>query len=199
MKFFIVGKQGSGKLETLNILEELGVKIAREFSNLETAHPNIYIDPNYQKYKQDDIEIIFNNKSYMTISPLEEKGILDGYKYYRGLDFYSYDNAEAMILSPKQLTTINKNLLNKHSVIVWMDNNRDSRIHRHCQEKRTYDFVEVEDLESVYDNDFSKTIYNFPNSSVIYFNNELPERVATIIYAISQHPELLSTFKKYYN
>lgn len=199
MKFFIVGKHGSGKLEALNIIESLGAKVAREFSNLESPQPNIYIDPNFLRYQQDDIEAIFNNKSYLSLSPLEECGVLDGYKYYRGIDFYNYDLADAMILSPRQLSTINKNVLNTKTVFVWMDNNRDSRIHRHAQDDRSYDFLEIEKLESSYDADFVKTIYNFPNSHILYFNNECPERVASVVYSIIKHPDLLDIFIKYYN
>ena len=199
MKFFIVGKHSSGKLETLNLLEELGVKVAREFSNLEQYHPNIYIDKKYLKYSQDDIETIFNNRSFISMSPLEENNILDGYKYYRGIDFYNYDLADAMVLNPRQVTFINKNMLNKKTIFVWMDNNRDSRIHNHVQENRSYDFIEIEKLETPYDSDFVKTIYNLPNSHILYFNNECPERVASIIYSIIKHPDLLDIFTKYYN
>lgn len=199
MKFFIVGKQGSGKLETLNLIEELGVKVAREFSNIENVLPNIYIDPKYLRYKQEDIETIFNNKSYLSMGPLEEQGILDGYKYYRGIDFYNYDLADVLILSPKQLTTINKNILNQPTVFVWMDNNRNNRIHKHVSDKRTYNFMEIEELESSYDADFVKTLYNFPESSILYFNNETPERVAAIVYTLVKYPELLDIYKKYFN
>ena len=199
MKFFIVGKHASSKHEALNIIEELGGKVAREFSNLPTTTENVYIDSKYLRYEQEDIDAIFNNRTFLTMGPVEECGLLDGYKYYRGIDFYHYDKADALVLSPRQLTNINKHVLNQPTVFVWMDNNRDNRIHKHVADKRTYDFVEVERLESSYDADFVKTIYNFPNSNLIYFNNECPERVACIVYTLIKHPELLDIFIKHFN
>ena len=57
----------------------------------------------------------------------------------------------------------------------------------------------MEEAESQFDADFVKSIYNFPNSQLIYFNNEDPSRVAAIVYTLVKHPELVDIFVKKFN
>lgn len=199
MKFFIVGKQGSGKHEVLNLLEELDVRVGREFSNLEEYKENIYMDKNYEKYSSDDISNIFEQNSYIYIGGIDECNVLDGYSYYRGLSHYTYDNNDVMALSPKALDSVNKKLVNDHIVFVWLDNTRDNRIRRYVEDQRKYSFVEIEKIESQYDQDFVKNIYGFKNSSVLYFSNEDPCRIATIVAAIIKYPDLKDMFVDNYN
>lgn len=199
MKFFIVGKHCAGKLECLNLVEEMGVRVGREFSNLPELVPNVYIDKDYEKYSSDDVERLFEQNSFIYMHGVEESGILDGYSLYRGLSHYTYDNADVMVVPPQALSCINKKIINDHLVFVWMDAARDHRIHRYVEEDRKYSFVEIEKNESRYDLDFMKNICSLKNYSLLYFNNEDPGRVATIIAAIHKHPDLLPLFADNYN
>ena len=192
MKVFVVGKQCSGKTDVLDACEELGLRIGREFCNLK-SHV-IHIDPKYEQYSIDDIDKIFESGAYICITGIDESGVLDGYMGYRGLSLYTFDNSDIMLLHPQQVCAINKKVITDQVVFVWLDNNRDNRIHHYAEKKCTHDFIEVEDIESQFDSDFIKTIYNFPNSKLLYFNNEDPERVAAIVYALVKHPELLDIF-----
>lgn len=199
MKIFIVGKHCSGKHECLNKCEELGCVVGREFSNLPEPSPIIYIDPKYIYYSTSDIAQIYDNCSYISIAGIEESGVIDAYMYHRGLSHYTYDNSDVMAIQSSQVEGLNRNLIKDEILFVWLDSTRDSRIRRHAAEDRTYDFVEQEEIESKYDADFVKSIYNFPNSSVLYFNCEDPDRVAVIITAILKHPDLKDIFIKNFN
>lgn len=198
VKIFITGKHASGKHEVLNICEQMGLRIGREFSNLSEYNPTIYMDPNYLKYSQQDITNIFESHSYMYISGTDPK-VIDPYSYFNGLSYYTYDNSDIMVVDSTHVCDLNKNLIQDDIVFVWMDNNRDMRIRRYAIEDRKYSFLDREDEEKIYDAEFVKTIYNFKNSNVLYFNNEEPERVAAIIAAIIKHNDLLDIFIKSFN
>lgn len=197
MKIFIVGRQCSGKTEVLDECAELGLRVGREFCNIESDM--LHIDKKYERYTIDDIGKIFENGAYICISGIDESGVLDGYMGYRGISLYTYDNSDVMALHPKQVCNINKPAIKDNIIFVWLDNNRDKRIHRFASLKCHYDFVEMEEAESQFDADFVKSIYNFPNSQLIYFNNEDPSRVAAIVYTLVKHPELVDIFVKKFN
>lgn len=199
MKFIIVGLHGSGKLAALNECESLGCKVGREFSNLPTAYEKINIDPQYDTYSGEDISSIFETNAYICLNGIEETGVIDGYSYYRGISQYTFDNSDVIMLSPIQVESLNLPNNHDHIVWVWLDSKLNSRIRRHAEENRKYDFVEQETIESRHLQSFVKTIYNIKNSSVLYFSEELPERAATIITSINKHPELLEIFEKNYN
>lgn len=176
----------------------MGLKVGREFSNLPEYNPSIYMDPNYLKYSQEDITNIFESHSYMYISSTDPK-VIGSYSYFNGLSYYTYDNSDIMVVDSTHVCDLNKNLIQDDIIFIWMDNNRDMRIRRYAVEDRKYSFLDREDEEKVYDAEFVKTIYNFKNSNVLYFNNEEPERVATIIAAIIKHNDLLDIFIKSFN
>lgn len=199
MKFIIVGKQGCGKFAILNQLERMGIRVGREFSNLPSKPDKVYIDPKYEHYSMEDVNNIFETKSFLYLGGLEETEVQDSYIYYRGMSHYTYDNADVISISPIQLDLLNKTLMTEPVVFVWLDNKRDSRIRLHAEEGRTHSFVEQEGIESRNDADFVKSLYNFPNSSVIYFTNEIPERVATILAALVKHPDLVNSFIENFN
>lgn len=199
MKIIIVGKHASGKHEVLDQCEELGIKVGREFSNLLEPLPQIYMDGKYQQYSSDDISNIFEMGSYVCMTGIEECGVIDGYIYHRGISFYTFDNSDVIILTPSQFENINQKIINDHVVFVWLDNTLDNRIRRHAEEARSYSFTELEDIEDRHGIDFVKNLYNFPNSDVLYFTNEVPERVATIISTIVKHPDVLPNFVKNFN
>lgn len=197
MKIFVVGKQCSGKADVLDACEDLGLKVGREFCNVTSSA--LHIDPKYELYNIDDIDKIFENNAYICINGVEESGVLDGYMGYRGLSLYTFDNSDVMLLHPQQVCTINKKVITEPIVFVWLDNNRDNRIHHFAEKKCEYSFIEVEDLETQFDSDFVKAIYNFPNSKILYFNNEDTERVAAIIYAMIKYPDLIPIFANKFN
>ena len=197
MKIFVVGKQCSGKTEILNECEELGLGVGREFCNIKSSA--LHIDPKYERYTMDDISKIFENNAYICISGINESGVLDGYMGYRGISLYTFDNSDIMALHPNQVCELNKQAITDDVLFIWMDDNRDRRIHRYAENKYVYNFIEVEENESQFDADFVKVIYNLPHSKLIYFNNEDPSRVAAIIYAIRNHPDLIDIFVNRFN
>ena len=197
MKIFVVGKQCSGKTEILNECEELGLRVGREFCNIKSSA--LHIDPKYERYTMDDISKIFENNAYICISGINESGVLDGYMGYRGISLYTFDNSDIMALHPNPVCELNKQAITDDVLFIWMDDNRDRRIHRYAENKYVYNFIEVEENESQFDADFVKIIYNLPHSKLIYFNNEDPSRVAAIIYAIRNHPDLIDIFVNRFN
>ena len=197
MKIFVVGKQCSGKTEILNECEELGLRVGREFCNIKSSA--LHIDPKYERYTMDDISKIFENNAYICISGINESGVLDCYMGYRCISLYTFDNSDIMALHPNQVCELNKQAITDDVLFIWMDDNRDRRIHRYAENKYVYNFIEVEENESQFDADFVKIIYNLPHSKLIYFNNEDPSRVAAIIYAIRNHPDLIDIFVNRFN
>lgn len=199
MKVFIVGKHASGKHATLQCCEDQGVRVGREFSNLPEPQPQIYIDPKYNHYSADDISKIFEMNSYICMSGIEEDGVLDAYMFHRGISFYTYDNSDVMVITPTQLENLNKKAIRDRILFVWLDCTQDNRIRRHAEENRSYSFTEQEDIEERHGIDFVKTLYNFPDSDVLYFTNEEPERIGTIISTIVKHPDVLPNFIENFN
>lgn len=198
MKVFIVGKHASGKHEALRTCESMGVKVGHEFTSM-PLNPLIYMDPNAEIYSQKDVADIFELQAYICISGIEETGIVDSYAHHRGISHHTYDNADVMVLTPTQLEGLNKKLIKDRVLFVWMDNTQDNRIRRHAEERRGYEFMEQDEIESRYESDFVKCLYNYPNSDVLYFTNEDPERVGTIIAALVEHPNLVPKFLKTFN
>lgn len=200
MKIIIVGKHASGKHEVLNLCEHNGVKVGREFCNIDQPNPKIYMDPKYTKYSNDDISNIFELKAYLSIGGIEESEIIDSYMYHRGISAYALDQADVLVMTLAQFDGINKQVLLGDKVIfVWLDNTQDNRIRRHAAEDRTYSFKEQEDIELSHGVDFVKNLYDFPGADVMYFTNEEPERVAAIITALVRYPDLAPLFIKHFN
>lgn len=198
MKIFIVGRHASGKHEALQCCEDQGIVVGREFTSM-APHPLVYMDPKAELYSQDDITNIFEMRAYISITGIEETGIVDSYAYYRGISHHTYDNCDVMVLTPTQLESLNRKLIREHILFVWLDNTQDNRIRRHAEEQRTYSFIEQDDIEDRHGLDFVKCLYNFPNSDVLYFTNEDPARVGTIIASLIKHPDLIPNFIKTFN
>lgn len=198
MKFFIVGLHCSGKQEVLDILEKNGVRCGKQFSNIEEPSPNIYNSYNYELYSMCDINDIFENNAYIFINELENKYI-NSYKYFEGLTRYEFDNNDVFTISPDQLLHISQSVIKEDICFIWMDNNTTDRMNRYKREKREYGFIQKDDIEKRDIDSFSKTIYNFNNSKVIYFTNEEPCRVATIVYTLIKHPDLIDIFVENFN
>jgi hypothetical protein len=199
MKFFIVGLHCSGKQEVLDILERNGINCGKQFSNIDEPSPTIYNSYNYELYSMNDINEIFENNAYIFINELDSVFNVNSYKYFEGLSKYEFDNNDVFTISPNQLLQISPSAIKEDVCFIWMDNNSNDRLNRYKREKREYGFVAKDQIEKRDIDAFSKTIYNFNNSKVIYFTNEEPCRVATIVYTLIKHPELMDIFIENFN
>ena len=199
MKFLIVGLHSSGKQEVLDTLTEMGVKCGRLFSNLDNPSPDIYNSFNYDIFTTKEVNEIFENNAYIFINELDRSSNVNSYKYFEGLTKYEFDNNDVFALSPDQLLHISPNAIKDDICFVWMDNDKEDRILKYRREKRTYNFSNREEIEKNDLDFFVKTLYNYNNSSLIYFVKEDPCRVATIIYSIIKHPDLMDVFVKNFN
>ena len=199
MKFLIVGLHSSGKQEVLDTLTEMGIKCGRLFSNLDNPSPDIYNSFNYDIFTTKEVNEIFENNAYIFINELDRASNVNSYKYFEGLTKYEFDNNDVFALSPDQLLHISPNAIKDDICFVWMDNDKEDRILRYRKEKRIYNFSNREEIEKNDLDFFVKTLYNYNNSSLIYFVKEDPCRVATIIYSIIKHPDLMDVFVKNFN
>ena len=199
MKFLIVGLHSSGKQEVLDTLTEMGVKCGRLFSNLDNPSPEIYNSFNYDIFTTKEVNEIFENNAYIFINELDRASNVNSYKYFEGLTKYEFDNNDVFALSPDQLLHISPNAIKDDICFVWMDNDKEDRILKYRREKRTYNFSNREEIEKNDLDFFVKTLYNYDNSSLIYFVKEDPCRVATVIYSIIKHPDLMDVFVKNFN
>ena len=199
MKFLIIGLHSSGKQEVLDTLTEMGVKCGRLFSNLDNPSPDIYNSFNYDIFTTKEVNEIFENNAYIFINELDRSSNVNSYKYFEGLTKYEFDNNDVFALSPDQLLHISPNAIKDDICFVWMDNDKEDRILKYRKEKRTYNFSNREEIEKNDLDFFVKTLYNYDNSSLIYFVKEDPCRVATVIYSIIKHPDLLDVFVKNFN
>lgn len=199
MKFLIVGLHSSGKQEVLDTLAEMGVKCGRLFSNLDNPSPEIYNSFNYDIFTTKEVNEIFENNAYIFINELDRSSNVNSYKYFEGLTKYEFDNNDVFALSPDQLLHISPNAIKDDICFIWMDNDKEDRILKYRKEKRTYNFSNREEIEKNDLDFFVKTLYNYNNSSLIYFVKEDPCRVATVIYSIIQHPDLMDVFVKNFN
>lgn len=199
MKFFIVGLHCSGKQEVTDILEKHGVLCGKLFSNIDSPSPSIYNSYNYDLFTTSDINEIFENNAYVFINELDSESNVNSYKFYEGLTRYEFDNNDVFVLSPDQLSHISPNMIKEDICFIWMDNNKEDRLGRYRREKRNYSFSSRESIERRDINNFVKMMYGFSNSKMIYFVGEDPCRVASVIYSIIKHPDLLEIFTEYYN
>jgi len=197
MKYFITGLHSSGKQEVINVLEGLGVKCGKLFTNMEDMAPAIYNRDNYEYYSNEDINNVFENNAYIFIQehPQSTLGFKTG-RYYEGLSKYTFDQNDVFILSPDQLLAIPQNAITEEVCFVWLDNTKDNRSSRYHNEHRLYNFIERDELEKRDLNTYVKTLCSFENSKLIYFNDEVPSRVATIVNVMIKHPDTINDFIK---
>lgn len=190
MKYFIVGQHSSGKQEVLSTLEKAGIDCGRLFTNADLA------DDRYEFFTDGDVRDIFENKAYVFIKELDTNSRI---RCFEGLSLYEFDTKSVFSLSPDQFISIPFVPLRDDVCFIWMDNNVSSRMTRYKDERRSYDWATQEKLEKATLTDFIKGIYSFPNSHLLYFYNEDPQRVAAIVYALVKHEDLLPFFEKKFN
>ena len=196
MKYFVIGFHGSGKQEVLDNLSQLGVKCGKLFSNVKTPSEDIYNSFNYELYSNQDIHSIFENNAYVFIQELNDLSNIASYKCFEGLSTHTLDNNDVFALSPDQVLSIAPNNLKEEVCFVWLDNTTSNRKSRYHFEKRGYNFSRREDIEKDGIQSFVKFIYGFHNSHLLYFTNEEPSRISTIIYSLIQHPDLFKLYEK---
>lgn len=192
----------SGKQEVADILENNGIRCGRLFTNFDNpTASNIYNGSNYEQYSINDVNDIFENNAYIFLQefPLCNTFQLAACKYYEGLSLYEFENNDVFVMSPDQLFSISPAQIKDEIIFIWMDNPKKTRLNRFYTEKRTYNFNSRDEIESKDSASFVKMLYGFDNSSVLYFTNEEPTRVAAIIYSAIKHPELLPLYKQAFN
>lgn len=200
MKYFVIGPHSSGKQEVLDILTKYDVKCGKLFSNIETPSTDIYNSFNYELFTNADIMDIFENNAYVFIQELQNNSCVGSCTYFEGLSTYSLDNNDVFALSPDQVLSIALNNISKEEIcFVWLDNTKANRKARHHTEKRTYNFNERDNIERDGIQSFVKFIYGLDNAHVLYFTNEEPCRVASIIYSLIKHPDLFKIYSSNFN
>lgn len=199
MKYFIIGLHSTGKQEVVDCLEKMGVKCGKLFSNIEEPLEEIYNSHNYELYSNEDINDIFENDAYVFIQelPTHPLSFKTG-KYYEGLSKYSLDQNEVFILSPDQFQAIPPNVFKGDFCFVWLDSTKTRRAARYHSEHRMYNYYDREAVERKDLSSFVKTLYSY-NIPMLYFIDEEPSRIATIIYTTITHPDTFDMFVKNFN
>lgn len=192
MKFFIVGLHSSGKSDIVDILERKGINCGHIFSDITTPKDSIYNSYNYELYTTKDVNEVFENDAYLFVKECKA----GDQKFYEGLSRHTFENNDVFILSPDQLLVTSFNNVDEDVCFVWVDNTKSNRYNKYLDDRKTYNFkqrevVETEDLST-----FVKTIYTKP---MLYFCNEDPARIASIIYTMVKYPELQEIFFENYN
>ena len=197
MKYILVGLHASGKQEVLDKLKEYGCSVGKLFSNLEQEDKSVYNSKNYEYYNVAEINEIFENKAYLFVQELQCPEHFEACKYFEGLSKFEFESNTFFAISPDQLLAMQpSNLINEPVCFVWMDCSKSIRMNRYRTEKRCYDFQARENIEKLYINEFVKFLYSFNNAPVLYFDNEVPDRIATILMSLDKHPDLLPDFIK---
>lgn len=199
MKYFIVGLHASGKQEVVDHLKKLGINCGKIFSNIEEPSIEIYNSYNFELYSDEDINNVFENNAYVFIQELPGTTMnFRTSKYYEGLSKYTLDQNDVFILSPDQLLAITPNTLPKDICFVWLDSTKTKRISRYHNEHRTYNYQDRETQERRDLSAFVKAIYSY-NAPILYFIDEEPQRVASIVYTTITHPDTFDVFAKNFN
>lgn len=190
MKIFIIGMNAVGKAEVLKDLSTLGIQSGKRFCTVSEVTNEYYL-PGYHIYDNEEVNKMFENKAYFFLHENTDYSL----PFYEGLSLYEYENYDVFVLTLDQFVNVPK--FDKDTVFIWMDSNVQSRRSRYISERRKYDFVRSDNAE--HDNvvDFVDKLYNYKN--VLYFNNEDPQRVSAIIYALMNNPKLIDIFKNRFN
>ena len=192
MKFFIVGLHSSGKSDIVDILERKGISCGHIFSDITTPKDNIYNSYNYELYTTKDVNEVFENDAYLFIKECKN----GDQKFYEGLSRYAFENNDVFVLSPDQLLATSFNNIDEDVCFVWVDNTRSNRYNKYFDDRKSYNFKQREELETEDLSTFVKLIYT---KRMLYFSNEEPSRIASIIYTMVKFPETQEIFFENYN
>lgn len=194
MKYFIVGLHGSGKREITDLLEKLGVKCGKNFSDIDEPSEKVYGSLDYELYTTKEVNELFENNAYIFLHRCE----YDGLSFYEGLTQYEFENNDVFVLSPDQLVDVSFTNIKEPYCFIWIDDTRATRLNRHKYECRSYNFNKREEIESKNINYFINLLYS-SDVPVLYFNNEETNRIASIVYALIKHEDLLDIFSQTFN
>lgn len=192
MKFFIVGLHSSGKSDIINTLEKYGVNCGHIFSDISVTKDNIYNSRNYELFTTKDVNEVFENDAYIFMHECK----IGDLKFYEGLTKYSFEHNDVFVLSPDQLLDSSFNNLTEPICFVWVDNTRANRYNKYLEDRSSYNFKKREELETQDLSTFVKIIYSKPH---LYFSNEDPNRIASILYTMVNFPETQEVFLENYN
>lgn len=192
MKFFIVGLHSSGKSDIVDFLERKGISCGHIFSDITTPKDNIYNSYNYELYTTKDVNEVFENNAYIFIRECKS----GDQKFYEGLSRYAFENNDVFVLSPDQLLAASFNNINDDICFVWVDNTRSNRYNKYIDDRKSYNFKQREEIEAEDLSTFVKTVYSKP---LLYFSNEEPSRIASILYTMIKFPETRDIFFENYN
>lgn len=184
MKVWIVGAQGTCKREIADLLTEEKFKVGHLFTNIAQDVP-IYHKELYKYYNSEDIKGIFENNAYVFINNMSEGQD----NIYDGLDFSEYDSNNVFVLGVDQFLSVNTKYISKEDLIVWVDGDQIWRSNNISEE---YDAATRERIERSQYVGFYNLINTLKTSlkNVLYFLNEDPARVKTIIKIIVNNPKL---------
>lgn len=194
MKYFIVGLHGSGKQEIVEYLKKLGVKCGQLFSDIDEADARFYRSVEYEIYNTKDINEIFENNAYIFIQRITQEGKC----FYEGLSSYEFEHNDVFVLSPDQITVASFTNISEPYCFIWIDNTKSNRYSRYQNEHREYDFYQRENQETKDLGYFVSLIYD-SGSPILYFKNEDPGRISSIIYSAIKYPDLLDVYKRTFN
>lgn len=186
MKYIITGLHCSGKQEVIDLLRERGVKCGKLFSDIPLASDLIYGSRDMDLLSSAQVRGIFENDAYIFIQSIDTPSMPSTYSCFEGLSFYDFDNNDVFLLSPDQIVNIPASRDLSDVCFVWMDNTESDRRGRYTYEGRQYGFRQRDEIEKQDTDAFVKYIMSHNN---IYFTNEDPRRVASIIQMCVLHPD----------
>lgn len=189
-KYIIIGFNCSGKMTVAQILRGYGVLVGDTFRSVENVGNQYSLSTIV--YETKEVNNMFENQSYFFMKESALKS--DRHRYYEGISFYEYQNKDVFVMTPDQFNMISK--FDDNVIFVWLDTNAKQRRYTHRIERRKYDFNNQERIEQEYVQDFTSRI---GDNKLLYFFNEDPERVATILYGLIQHPDLVPKFLQTFN
>lgn len=193
MKYAIIGFHCSGKDEIIRDIEQSTlIPCGKSFTNMIEPIEGAYTC-NSETFDNNEISTIFENQAYLFLREVTDFGI----PYYDGMTLHEFDSSAVICLTPDQMVSIAK--FPAEMCFVWLDNTTAERRQRHTAEKRKHDFQATEDLQRQFSDEFINKLYGTPNSHLLYFNNEEPQRVSAVIQALIKHPDLLPLFESRYN
>jgi len=197
MKIWIVGAQGTEKLKIAKLLEkEKEFKIGRLFTSLDESYKNtLYHADIYNFYSKDDVQSIFENDAYVFLNNMQ--GVQSD-AAYDGLDLNEYDGNNVFVMSIGQFISINTKFISKDDLIVWCDGGRNWRMNNLAEDSNIREVKKYEQEEKSLRSTFFTSMIGFQSSlkNVIYFLEEDPARVKTIIKTIYNNPKLKAEFVK---
>jgi hypothetical protein len=186
MKYLIVGRQGCGVKEIVELSEKMGISVGHIFRNISEIDPRSYTLSKLI-YDYSDIENIEESNSYIFMQECFQKE-----KFLEGLSFYEYDQNDVIYMGIDHIVKIPQSVWDKMDVtIIWLDNTSDFRFNYMIENGYMHDFNIQEDNESFNIQGFIDRVYDKKH---IYFFNEEPKRVAAILYGLVKHPDLLDIF-----